>query len=542
MSKLRGLTAAFLLTLLAIPAASSATVTAPPSHPFLFSLAGEVFEPGHRFVPPPEGEYEDACGVAVDGEGDIYIADYYHRLIYVYGPGQEYLAQFADPDPDGPCNLAVDAAGDVYVDNWRRDVVEFTPSQYPPTEATSWTEGRAIDSARSTGLAIDPAGGRIYVDDRTYVAVYEPSGAAVEVGGVPLRIGLDPLASYYGVAVSDFGPTAGDVYVPDAATGTVAVFGPAGEPLTSIDGLGTPGRAFRSLVDADAAVDPTDGHLFVTDDLEPGFEHPALAVDEFNPAGEFRGRLPQAMIDAEPSQLLVRPSGDVYVSSGNDEQAQVFGFGPTLPAARLQVTLSGTGSGAVTSEPAGINCAGACAAEFDSGSEVVLTAVPAAGSVFAGWSGGGCSGSGLCHLTLAAAATVDAEFVPAPAVPAAVSATPSGALATSAGPTTAVVAAPAALHLSAAASSGAGVDLRVVVPAAGTLRVAGHGLQSAIARAQAAGPVSLRLRLDRTGRRALEVAKRHALSLRAEATFTPTDDPPIHAALTVHFTPGSRHR
>jgi len=39
-----------------------------------------------------------------------------------------------------------------------------------------------------------------------------------------------------------------------------------------------------------------------------------------------------------------------------------------------------------------------------------LTATPAAGSTFTGWSGGGCSGIGTCTVTLSAATTVAAAF------------------------------------------------------------------------------------------------------------------------------------
>ena len=41
---------------------------------------------------------------------------------------------------------------------------------------------------------------------------------------------------------------------------------------------------------------------------------------------------------------------------------------------------------------------------------VTLTAVPDATSVFAGWSGGGCSGTGNCILTMTAARSVSARF------------------------------------------------------------------------------------------------------------------------------------
>jgi hypothetical protein len=58
----------------------------------------------------------------------------------------------------------------------------------------------------------------------------------------------------------------------------------------------------------------------------------------------------------------------------------------------LSVTLAGAGSGTVTSSPAGIDCGETCAAPFDAGGTVVLTATPDAGSVFSGWSGeNGCS-------------------------------------------------------------------------------------------------------------------------------------------------------
>jgi phospholipase C len=75
----------------------------------------------------------------------------------------------------------------------------------------------------------------------------------------------------------------------------------------------------------------------------------------------------------------------------------------------LMVTLSGTGSGAVTSNPVGINCGTACAASFPTGTQVVLTQTPAANSTFAGW-GGACSGTGGCTVTLDGNATVSATF------------------------------------------------------------------------------------------------------------------------------------
>ena len=76
----------------------------------------------------------------------------------------------------------------------------------------------------------------------------------------------------------------------------------------------------------------------------------------------------------------------------------------------LTVNKTGTGSGTVTSNPSGINCGEDCNEVYDQGTNVTLTAVPAAGSTFTGWSGGGCSGTGACTVTMNAAKSVPATF------------------------------------------------------------------------------------------------------------------------------------
>lgn len=76
----------------------------------------------------------------------------------------------------------------------------------------------------------------------------------------------------------------------------------------------------------------------------------------------------------------------------------------------LTVSRAGNGTGTVTSAPAGINCGGDCTEAYNNGSVVTLTAAPAASSTFTGWSGGGCSGTGGCVVTMNAATTVTATF------------------------------------------------------------------------------------------------------------------------------------
>ncbi len=82
----------------------------------------------------------------------------------------------------------------------------------------------------------------------------------------------------------------------------------------------------------------------------------------------------------------------------------------------ISVTGGGTGNGTVTSAPAGINCtitagaaSGACAANFNIGATVTLTAMPTGASSFTGW-GGACSGAGNCVLPLDGPKAVTANF------------------------------------------------------------------------------------------------------------------------------------
>lgn len=79
----------------------------------------------------------------------------------------------------------------------------------------------------------------------------------------------------------------------------------------------------------------------------------------------------------------------------------------------LAVSLKGTGSGTVTSNPAGIDTGINDYSElYPIGPpEVVLTALPSVGSVFEGWSGGGCSGTGACSVLINADIVVTATFI-----------------------------------------------------------------------------------------------------------------------------------
>ncbi len=79
-----------------------------------------------------------------------------------------------------------------------------------------------------------------------------------------------------------------------------------------------------------------------------------------------------------------------------------------IPKYTLKVTKSGTGT--VTSTPGGIACGADCSEPYLSGTAVSLTASPASGYAFSGWSGCTTASGATCAVTMSAAKSVKATF------------------------------------------------------------------------------------------------------------------------------------
>jgi DNA-binding beta-propeller fold protein YncE len=279
----------------------------------LLSQAAAATDLGPPPIPPPEGQIEGACGLAFGPSGDLWVSDYYHQVVDRFkreGAGFAYASQLStEGPPQGPCGLAADSGGALYANVWHQSVVALAPLAF------------TIDTQNPTGVAVDEED-NLYVNARTYVAKYE---APVGPGATPSQIiGLGALSDGYGLAAFE-----GRLYVPDAKTKRVEVFEPSVDPLNPAFSIS---HNFKSLIDASVAVDPTNGHLLVVDNTQPGFVHPKAAVYEFDAKGAFLGMLPGAPVHGGPSGIAVDPSsGDLYVTDGNDELSNVYRYSPYSP-------------------------------------------------------------------------------------------------------------------------------------------------------------------------------------------------------------------
>jgi len=102
---------------------------------------------------------------------------------------------------------------------------------------------------------------------------------------------------------------------------------------------------------------------------------------------------------------------DAAGNTGNAPAITVVVTTPPPPVTYpLTLSMNGLGSGTVTSVPTGVNCPTLCSLDWLENEVVTLTALPNADSIFAGWTGAGCSGTGPCILTMTQAHTVTATF------------------------------------------------------------------------------------------------------------------------------------
>lgn len=327
--------------LLAAICAAALGVTAAPAHaafddPLFFFTP----QPADSIPVPPFGYLDGPCGLAVNSERLLYVSDYYHRSVdaFAFRPNISYERQSltaftgaANPHTgpvDDPCGLALDSSGNLYLNDYHREVVRFPVPTSLATAEVIDTGDPSDSHAKPTGVAVDPTTQHVFVDDRTYVAEYNPSGTLVQ------KIGDGAIGDGNGMAVSGYTGTVGYLYVPNAKSDTVEVFDPSVSttaPKTTISG---PPGGFGSLQDSAVAVDNASGAVYVVDTLGPQLtEEPEAVVYVFASDGSYEGRLKHTIVDAAPAGLAVDNSGTsaqgrVYVTSGIAEDAGIYGYPP----------------------------------------------------------------------------------------------------------------------------------------------------------------------------------------------------------------------
>ena len=96
------------------------------------------------------------------------------------------------------------------------------------------------------------------------------------------------------------------------------------------------------------------------------------------------------------------------VYTGTNAESSLASYDAAINA-RHTLTLTAIGNGTVTPTPDGVSCGTNCYG-YDAGTYIQLSESLDAGSSFSAWSGGGCSGTGKCQLTIQSNQSISATF------------------------------------------------------------------------------------------------------------------------------------
>ncbi len=115
---------------------------------------------------------------------------------------------------------------------------------------------------------------------------------------------------------------------------------------------------------------------------------------------------------AVPISLVASATLKYYAvdTAGNSSSTQTQTYTIAYIPYTVSVTKDGTGRGTVSTSPSGITCGTTCTSSFNMHSTVTFIAEAAQGWAFLGWSGGTCSGTGTCSVTVSGNFAVTATF------------------------------------------------------------------------------------------------------------------------------------
>lgn len=244
------------------------------------------------------GQLDSPAGAAVDGDGNLLIADSGNDRISVFAGDGGFLRTI-DGGMSGPRDVALDDDGTVFVADAGNDrVVAFSAEG---TFLFSFEEVGEAKLAAPAGVAV--GGAFVYVADtgNTRIAIFEADGDFVSA-------------------------------FPTTTPPKDLVLGPEGNPFVLVEkrvevySAGTLVRSFGDegggKLDSPTALTFGEGQVFVADDDE-------RFVERFGPAGDYLGGFP---VEWDPTGLAVACEGNLFVVEKEVPVALVERFGePDTP-------------------------------------------------------------------------------------------------------------------------------------------------------------------------------------------------------------------
>lgn len=253
-----------------------------------------------------------AYGVAVDSQGNVWVADNYSDGVQEISPAGVDLQTFS---LNGPWGIAVDAQGNVYIAEYAgNDVIKETPT--PTSNGTVYTSSVLPTNGLDypAGLAVD-SHGKIYIGDTDNfrVIVLTPSGSNYIQSTLPTSPQIEPVS----IAVD----AGGSVYIVDSANNRVLKETPSGTGYT------------ESIVAQQLAEEPGSvavdgqGNVYISAYTPGAYGTDSFLVKEIPVAGGYK-QVPAAFVEyTHALGLAVDAAGNLYTAGAK----LVFGAGVFAP-------------------------------------------------------------------------------------------------------------------------------------------------------------------------------------------------------------------
>jgi DNA-binding beta-propeller fold protein YncE len=276
-------------------------------------------------------------GVALDQEGNVYVADTGNDRIQVFSSNGTFISQWARPGEvagngtlRSPQGIAVDSSsGNVYVADTGNDRIRVFSSN--GTFISQWTRAGNGTLRSPQGIAVDSSSGNVYVTDtgNNRIQVFSSNGTFISRFGI---YGTDNGSFIHpeGVALDQ----EGNVYVADTGNNRIQVFSSNGTFISQWGEYGQVAANGTLRFPQGIAVDSSSGNVYVADtgnNRIQVFSSNGTFISQWGEYGsdEDQLRFPQGIaVDSS--------SGNVYVTdTGND---RISAFSSSSPI--MDVTFS----------------------------------------------------------------------------------------------------------------------------------------------------------------------------------------------------------
>lgn len=343
------------------------------------------------------GELNQPAGLAIfnyEGEDFLYVVDSGNDRVQIFDSSGEAVYEFGSQGTgegqfNSPSGIALGPQTTVYLADTGNNRVQHLDGSGGFLSEIGPASGGGSVLGGPAGIALDSQGDLLVTEALgNEVSRFSASGEFISsfAGGLSRPLGI-------AVDADD------NLLVADSAGNRVVRFTSAGSLLSVIGAAGTGPGLFD--LPFGLAVSPGGG-LFVSDLNN-------MCIQQFASDGAFGSSFGSFGLSGaqsgRPGWMTFGTDGTLYVSDFVRSVIQRYRFRYELNAVR-----AGSGTGSVSAAGTALDCGGVCETSIEPGRTVTLSATPAPGSTFAGWSGAGCSGSATCELSMDQDRSVTANF------------------------------------------------------------------------------------------------------------------------------------